>query len=121
MYDLIYVLSKLQEEFQIVHRDIKPSNILVFPNNVVKLSDFGCSKQYDLSDLTKTKTMIGTANFLSPQARRCYEVMTGNSEESLTQWDYFKSDVFSLGLTLLYTSTFKMVGLCNMKKDRLEE
>jgi hypothetical protein len=58
--------------------------------------------------------MIGTANFLSPQARRCYEVMTGNSEESLTQWDYFKSDVFSLGLTLLYT--VKKLKIYNKKK-----
>jgi serine/threonine protein kinase len=58
MYDLIYVLSKLQEEFQIVHRDIKPSNILVFPNNVVKLSDFGCSKRKSLFYIKKKRKKL---------------------------------------------------------------
>jgi serine/threonine protein kinase len=28
----------------VIHRDIKPENILVFPGNVVKLTDFGFSK-----------------------------------------------------------------------------
>lgn len=56
----------MHDKESIVHRDIKPSNILIFPGNVYKICDFGCSKKYKLTDLIKTKTMLGTANFLSP-------------------------------------------------------
>lgn len=73
----------MHDKESIVHRDIKPSNILIFPGNVYKICDFGCSKKYKLTDLIKTKTMLGTANFLSPQARKVYEVYSGNSLEPI--------------------------------------
>lgn len=54
----------------VVHRDIKPANILIDREGGVKVADFGLAKVNDsaLASFTKTNVVMGTPDFLSPEA-----------------------------------------------------
>jgi WD40 repeat protein/predicted Ser/Thr protein kinase len=53
----------------VIHRDLKPSNILVDPLGQLRLTDFGLAKRLDGgSDLTETGRLLGTPNYLAPEA-----------------------------------------------------
>ncbi len=69
----------------IVHRDIKPSNILIQPDNIVKITDFGISHAQDSERLTSTGTAMGTPEYMSPE--QC-------QGEEITE----QSDIYSLGI-----------------------
>ncbi len=51
----------------VVHRDVKPGNILVTPEGVAKLTDFGIARMADQAPLTKTGQVMGTAQYLAPE------------------------------------------------------
>ncbi|MFT4581487.1 MAG: tRNA A-37 threonylcarbamoyl transferase component Bud32 [Gammaproteobacteria bacterium] len=52
----------------IVHRDLKPGNIMFRSDDSLALADFGISKHLGGSwDLTKTGSILGTLNYLSPE------------------------------------------------------
>ena len=50
---------------RVLHRDIKAANIFLFRNGVVKLGDFGVSKELSLKNLTES--FVGTPQFMSPE------------------------------------------------------
>ena len=69
----------------VVHRDIKPGNLIVRPDGVVKLTDFGIARTRDATPLTRTGMVVGTAQYLSPEQAQGMEVTSA-------------SDVYSLGV-----------------------
>jgi len=70
----------------IVHLDLKPSNILVTPDGIVKLLDFGTSKLIQPDSLLTT-TVIATPAYASPEQLRNEPVTTA-------------CDVYALGAIL---------------------
>lgn len=71
------------QKHNIVHRDIKPGNIILFPNNVVKLGDFGIAKILARAGQS-IGTDAGTRGYFAP--------------EQIYGHPSFASDIFSLGL-----------------------
>jgi eukaryotic-like serine/threonine-protein kinase len=51
----------------IVHRDIKPANVMVGPGDRVKVTDFGIARAAGDATLTATGSILGTAQYLSPE------------------------------------------------------
>ena len=52
---------------RVVHRDIKPANIIVRPDCLVKLTDFGISRAMDSAGHTRIGELLGTPHYLSPE------------------------------------------------------
>jgi Protein kinase domain/Galactose oxidase, central domain len=51
----------------VIHRDVKPANVLIGPDGVAKLTDFGISRGLDTTRMTATSTMLGTPAYLAPE------------------------------------------------------
>lgn len=69
----------------VVHRDIKPGNLLLRPDGVVKVTDFGIARAVDAAPVTQTGLLVGTASYLSPEQASGLPVTPA-------------SDIYSLGV-----------------------
>jgi predicted Ser/Thr protein kinase len=70
-----------------IHRDIKPANIMVSPGDRVKVTDFGIARAVGASTLTATGSVMGTAQYISPEQA---------SGETIGP----AGDIYSLGIVL---------------------
>jgi len=86
----------------IIHRDIKPANVIVQPDGVAKIIDFGIAKIQDgegKAGLTQTSAVIGSLHYIAP------ERFKGGAIDG-------RVDIFSAGVTLfkLLTGTEPFTG-----------
>jgi serine/threonine-protein kinase len=51
----------------VIHRDIKPANIMTDEDGAVKITDFGIARITTASNMTETRTVVGTPNYMSPE------------------------------------------------------
>ncbi len=89
MTAILSALQRLHDE-GIIHRDLKPENIMVGSDGGIKLMDFGIAHVASESRITVDVSMLGTAQYMSP------EQATGTPTDA-------RSDIFSIG-TILYES-----------------
>jgi len=54
-------------EAGLVHRDIKPQNLLLAPEGMLKIADFGIARSLDGTQLTEAGTVLGTAAYVAPE------------------------------------------------------
>src|ERR671918_1659008 len=78
----------------IIHRDIKPHNILIGPENRLKVTDFGIAR-HGPSQMTEAGSIMGTAQYLSPEQARGAPVTAC-------------SDLYSVGIVLYEMLTGKV-------------
>ena len=80
----------------IIHRDIKPANMMLTPDGVVKLMDFGIARSNkDVGSLTSTGTTLGSLNYMPPEQVR------GEVADA-------RSDIYSFGASLYEMLTGKL-------------
>jgi len=76
----------------VVHRDLKPSNIMIDREGNARIMDFGIARSLKAKGITRTGTMIGTPEYMSP------EQVEGLETDQ-------RSDLYSLGVILYEMAT----------------
>jgi serine/threonine-protein kinase len=71
----------------VIHRDIKPSNMMLTPQGVLKLMDFGIARSASERDLTTTGATLGSLYYMSP-------------EQVKAETTDARSDLYSVGVSL---------------------
>ena len=75
----------------VIHRDIKLANIMITPEGIVKVMDFGIARVLGSRRLTRAGNIVGTLNYISPEALNGHEITPA-------------ADIYSCGIML-----YKMV------------
>jgi serine/threonine-protein kinase len=78
----------------VIHRDLKPHNVIVDADDRAKVTDFGIARA-GASDMTQTGSIMGTAQYLSPEQAQGHPVSAA-------------SDIYSVGIVLYEMLTGKV-------------
>ncbi len=70
----------------VIHRDLKPHNVIVDDEGILTVTDFGIARA-GASDMTQTGSIMGTAQYLSPEQAQGHAVSQ-------------QSDLYSIGIVL---------------------
>ena len=71
----------------VIHRDIKPHNMMLTPDGLLKVTDFGIARATNEVEMTEVGSIVGTAQYLSPEQARGHGVGP-------------QSDIYSMGVVL---------------------
>src|SRR6266513_3662197 len=66
----------------VIHRDLKPQNVIVGESDQAKVTDFGIARA-GASDMTETGSILGTAQYLSPEQAQGHAVSAGSDLYSI--------------------------------------
>ena len=83
--------ARFAHEKGIIHRDLKPHNVLVDGEGRARVTDFGIARA-GASEITQTGSVLGTAQYLSPEQAQGLDVGV-------------QSDIYSIGVILYETLT----------------
>lgn len=85
----LQILSALSAAHRrdVIHRDIKPQNVIMSDEGMLKVTDFGIARAGADADMTEAGSVIGTAQYISPEQARGGEVTPA-------------SDCYSVGIVL---------------------
>lgn len=86
-HNFAYLDKSRERHSGIIHRDLKPANILVTPDDLVKVTDFGIVKVRGVKGGTQMGFNPGTPEYMSPEQARGRDL------------DH-RSDIYSLGIVL---------------------
>ena len=78
--------ARYAHEHGIIHRDLKPQNVLVDAEGRARVTDFGIARA-GVSEITQTGSVLGTAQYLSPEQAQGLPVTAA-------------SDIYSIGVLL---------------------
>lgn len=74
----------------IIYRDVKPANIILKPDGIIKIIDFGIAREFK-QDWNSDTTVLGTKGYAPP------EQYVGQTDQ--------RSDIYALGMTMHYLLT----------------
>jgi serine/threonine-protein kinase len=66
----------------VIHRDLKPQNVMVDESDQAKVTDFGIARA-GASDMTETGSILGTAQYLSPEQAQGHAVSASSDLYSI--------------------------------------
>lgn len=96
----------------IVHRDLKPHNVLLAPDGMPKISDFGLAKLIAGDDGAHSYMMVGTAGYMAPE-----QAWGGGPASEIGP----ASDVYGLGVILYELLTGRLPFRGSTPRDTLEQ
>ena len=79
----------------VIHRDLKPGNIMRDSQGRIVVMDFGLARSLEGDGMTRTGTMMGTMEYMSPEQAQAKELDA-------------RSDIFTVGLICYELLTGKM-------------
>lgn len=94
---LLYLHTCISEP--IIYRDLKPSNIIVLPDNIIKIIDFGTARLYKKENRDDT-VYLGTPGYAAPE------------QYGLGQTD-IRTDIYNFGMTMFHIVTGEHPSFCN--------
>jgi len=74
-------------KLNVVHRDLKPNNIIIDREGNARIIDFGIARSLKAKCITRSRMMVGTPEYMSPEQVEAKEVDQ-------------QSDIYSLGVVL---------------------